>query len=175
MNPSRPIHTIFVAIGANLPGHASRPPLETCLWAAGALDSLPGVHVEQVSRWYRSAPIGDSGKAAIPQPDYVNGVARLCADTTPEALLAGCQAIEAQAGRVRGERNAPRTLDLDIIAFGDWVRNSPDPILPHPRAHLRAFVLLPLADVAPFWVHPVLGQTVGEIMAGLRDQEIGLI
>jgi 2-amino-4-hydroxy-6-hydroxymethyldihydropteridine diphosphokinase len=85
------------------------------------------------------------------------------------------QQIEAGAGRVRSEPNAARTLDLDIIAMGEngqMVRASPDPVLPHPRAHQRAFVLMPLVDVAPGWVHPGLGRSAGELLAALAPQRI---
>jgi 2-amino-4-hydroxy-6-hydroxymethyldihydropteridine diphosphokinase len=87
-------------------------------------------------------------------------------------LLARLMAIEAAAGRVRSLRNAPRVLDLDIIAIGDVVRQEPDPILPHPRAHERAFVLAPLAEVAPDWVHPVSGRSVGELLGAVCGQEV---
>jgi 2-amino-4-hydroxy-6-hydroxymethyldihydropteridine diphosphokinase len=87
-------------------------------------------------------------------------------------LLARLQAIEATAGRVRSVRNAPRVLDLDIVAMGRLVRAAPDPVLPHPRAHQRAFVLVPLAEVVPGWVHPVLGLTVEALVAGLPDQGV---
>jgi 2-amino-4-hydroxy-6-hydroxymethyldihydropteridine diphosphokinase len=88
------------------------------------------------------------------------------------------QAIEADAGRTRGERNAARTLDLDIIAMGEGgrtVRGAPDPILPHPRAHLRAFVLVPLLDVAPSWVHPVLGRGPEELLRDLPPQGVRVV
>jgi 2-amino-4-hydroxy-6-hydroxymethyldihydropteridine diphosphokinase len=81
-------------------------------------------------------------------------------------------AIETACGRQRSTPNAARTLDLDIIGIGGLVRDAPDPIVPHPRAHLRAFVLAPLADVAPGWVHPVLGRTAVELLALLPPQEI---
>ena len=90
----------------------------------------------------------------------------------PAVLLAHLLEIETACGRERGAPNAARTLDLDIIALGDLVRHSPDPILPHPRADLRAFVLAPLADVAPDWVHPVLGLTAAALLAALPPQEI---
>ena len=80
--------------------------------------------------------------------------------------------IEAACGRQRSTPNAARTLDLDIIGIGQLVRDAPDPIVPHPRAHLRAFVLAPLADVAPDWVHPVLGRTASALLADLPPQEI---
>ncbi len=140
---------ILVAVGANLPGLDNAPPIETCRWAAAALDGMLGLRLRGLSRWYRTAPVPSSD-----QPDYVNGVAHLSGQAEPEALLAALQATEAAAGRRRGMPNAPRSLDLDIIAIGQQVRSSPDPVLPHPRAHERAFVLVPLRDVAPNWVHP---------------------
>ena len=90
----------------------------------------------------------------------------------PAVLLDRLMAVETACGRQRSTPNAARTLDLDIIAIGDLVRAAPDPILPHPRAHLRAFVLAPLADVAPDWVHPVLGRTAAALLADLPPQEI---
>ena len=158
---------IFVAIGANLSGPGHRTPLETCEAAAGRLGQLPGLHLVARSRWYASAPIPPSG-----QPDYINGVAQLAGQADPAELLARLHDIEAAYGRVRGAANAARTLDLDIIAMGDAVRAAPDPVLPHPRAHLRAFVLLPLAELAPGWVHPVLGRSVAELITALPPQDI---
>ena len=143
---------IFVAIGANLPGPDGAPPIATCRAAVAALDALPGLRLRGLSRWYRTAPLPPSGQA-----DYVNAVAHLDGDVAPAVLLAALQGLEARAGRVRDVPNAARTLDLDIIAMGELVREAPDPVLPHPRAHERRFVLMPLADVAPGWVHPVLG------------------
>jgi 2-amino-4-hydroxy-6-hydroxymethyldihydropteridine diphosphokinase len=90
----------------------------------------------------------------------------------PESLLATLQMIETQAGRVRGLPNAARTLDLDIIAMDGLVRRAPDPILPHPRAHQRAFVLLPLTDIAPSWIHPVLGESAAALLADLPAQGV---
>jgi len=160
--------TILVAIGANLPGPGGRTPLATCRAAVAALARLPGLNLAGLSHWYETAPMPPSG-----QPPYINGVARLSGHASdPVALLAALHAIEAAAGRVRGEPNAPRTLDLDIIAIGNLRRDSPDPIIPHPRAHLRAFVLQPLAEVAPDWVHPILQQTAGELLAGVAGQGI---
>jgi 2-amino-4-hydroxy-6-hydroxymethyldihydropteridine diphosphokinase len=82
------------------------------------------------------------------------------------------QACEARAGRLRGAANAARPLDLDIIDMGGMVRDAPDPVLPHPRAHLRAFVLRPLRDVAPGWVHPRLGVTVSALLEGVAEQDV---
>ncbi|HEY2133067.1 MAG TPA: 2-amino-4-hydroxy-6-hydroxymethyldihydropteridine diphosphokinase [Acetobacteraceae bacterium] len=161
---------ILVAIGANLPSPEGMFPLATCRMAVEALRDLPGLRLHAVSRWYETVPVPPSD-----QPPYVNGVARLePVDTLPDpaALLARLQAIEARCGRRRGVPNAARTLDLDIVAMGDLVRAAPDPILPHPRAHQRGFVLCPLADVAPEWVHPGLGQTVQALLSALPPDGI---
>jgi 2-amino-4-hydroxy-6-hydroxymethyldihydropteridine diphosphokinase len=90
----------------------------------------------------------------------------------PVKLLENVMAVETACGRVRSVPNAARTLDLDIIAIGDLVRDEKDLVLPHPRAHLRAFVLAPLADVAPDWIHPVLGRTAAALLADLPPQDI---
>jgi 2-amino-4-hydroxy-6-hydroxymethyldihydropteridine diphosphokinase len=151
---------ILVALGANLPGPRGEPPLATCEWAVAKLAALPGLRLAAVSRWYETAPEPPSD-----QPNYVNGAVRLEGDAEPEALLATLHAIEAEAGRVRGARNAARPLDLDVIAMDGLVRRDTPPLLPHPRAHLRAFVLLPVRDVAPEWRDPVTGRTAGEMLA----------
>jgi 2-amino-4-hydroxy-6-hydroxymethyldihydropteridine diphosphokinase len=166
---------ILVGIGANLPGRDGVTPLETCQWAARRLAALPGLRMDAVSQWYVTTPMPPSG-----QPPYVNAVLRLAvepdaAEADPAVLLAALQAIEAEAGRVRGERNAARTLDLDIIAIDQMVRAAPDPVLPHPRAHLRAFVLVPLLDVAGGWIHPVARVGVEELLRRLPDQGVRLL
>ena len=147
----------LVAVGANLPGPWGGP-LDACRRAAVELAHLPGLSLAGVSRWYRTAPVPASS-----QPDYVNGVVRLRGTVDPGALLASLHALERQAGRQRGVANAARTLDLDIIDMAGQIRASPDPVLPHPRARVRAFVLLPLQDVAPDWVHPGLEPGSGHV------------
>ncbi|MDR3538663.1 MAG: 2-amino-4-hydroxy-6-hydroxymethyldihydropteridine diphosphokinase [Acetobacteraceae bacterium] len=157
---------ILVSIGANLHGLDGVSPLEACRRAVAALDLLPNMRVKGLSRWYETAPVPPSG-----QPPYVNAVVHLVVDrggsVDPALLLARLMEIEQAAGRARGAANAARTLDLDIIAMGALVRAAPDPILPHPRAHQRAFVLVPLRDVAPGWVHPVFGLSVDALLADL--------
>lgn len=153
---------ILVAIGANLPGPDGAPALETCRRAAAALDALPGLRLRALSRWWATPPMPP--KPGV--PDYVNGVALLAGPAPdPAGLLAALQAIEARFGRTRPYPEAPRTLDLDLLALGGVLREAPDPILPHPRLHLRAFVLAPLCDIAPAWVHPRLGQTARDWLA----------
>jgi 2-amino-4-hydroxy-6-hydroxymethyldihydropteridine diphosphokinase len=158
---------ILVAIGANLPAADGAPPLLTCERAAAELDGVAGLRIAGLSRWFQTAPMPPSG-----QPAYINGVARLAGTATPEDLLAALQRIEQQFGRVRGVPDAARTLDLDIIAMGDVIRAAPDPVLPHPRMHQRAFVLAPLLDVAPDWRHPVLGRTARALLDALPDQGV---
>jgi len=160
---------ILVAIGANLPKTAGETPLETCIEAASRLREIPGLDFIALSPWYRTSPIPRAD-----QPDYCNGMIRLQGEIEPLALLTTLQEIEQAFGRVQGERNAARTLDLDIIDLNGIIRAVPDPILPHPRAHHRAFVLRPLLDVAPAWRHPVLRQSVATLLAELPPQEISL-
>jgi len=156
---------ILIAIGANLPGPAGEPPLTICREAAVELDTLPGLRLRGLSRWYLTAPIPLSD-----QPDYVNAVAHLEGSVDPASLLAAMLEIETRFGRQRGVPNAARTLDLDLIDMGGLVRRGPDPVLPHPRAHERGFVLWPLRDVAPGWVHPNLHRTVDALIQALPPQ-----
>jgi 2-amino-4-hydroxy-6-hydroxymethyldihydropteridine diphosphokinase len=159
--------SIYVAIGANLSDSAGTTPLQICESAAREVAAIGGISGAVRSRWFSTAPI-----PASDQPRYINGMLLLKGEIAPLALLTALQAIEQRAGRVRGVPNAARTLDLDIIAMGGTLREAPDLVLPHPRAHLRAFVLLPLRDVAPGWVHPQLGMGIGSLIAALPPQDI---
>lgn len=159
---------IFVALGANLPSERFGSPRRTLEAALTELERR-GVTVIRRSRWYESAPVPRSD-----QPWYVNGVAEVRTALGPEALLALLHEVEQSFGRVRGARNAPRLIDLDLIAYGDLVRPGPEaPVLPHPRAAERAFVLLPLAEIAPGWRLPGAGEPIEALVARLPgDQEI---
>jgi 2-amino-4-hydroxy-6-hydroxymethyldihydropteridine diphosphokinase len=165
---------ILIALGANLPAADGASPLATCRAAAEALRALPGLRLQALSRWYLAAPVLRPG-APPGQPPYVNGVARLEGWMEPGLLLARLQAIEARAGRLRAAVDAPRTLDLDIVAMDGLVRDAPDPVLPHPRAHERAFVLRPLLEVAPGWVHPRLHRSAAELLAALPGQQADVL
>ncbi len=135
--PHAPV-TAYVALGANL-GDAQAALRQ----ALNDLGTLPHTQVLRASSLYRSAPVDSSG------PDYVNAVAELSTALGPYELLAGLQGIEQAAGRERPWRNAPRTLDLDILLYGELQQDDPVLTLPHPRMLERAFVLLPLAEIAP--------------------------
>ena len=151
---------ILVAIGANLPTADGRTPLATCEWAVEQLASLPGLQLRQASRWFETDPV-----PASDQPSFVNGAAWLTGATQPLALLTALQDIENAAGRVRNTPNAPRVLDLDLLALDGLVMSTLDLVLPHPRLWERAFVLAPLCDVRPDWRHPVLNLSVKEMLA----------
>ena len=146
---ARPEVTAFIALGANL-GNAGRALVD----ALNALSSAPGVRLVQASGLYRTAPIDSSG------PDYVNAVAQVATTLTAPALLDALQAIENAAGRERPYRNAPRTLDLDLLRYGDARIESARLTVPHPRMGERAFVLVPLAEIAPSQVSPQALQAV---------------
>ena len=130
--------TAYLALGANL-GDA-RAALDSALQR---LDKTPGIEVTARSAHYRTAPMDSSG------PDYTNAVAELQTSLSAPDLLQCLQVIEAEAGRARPYRNAPRTLDLDILMYGDGRIDSPGLTIPHPRMGTRAFVLIPLAEIAP--------------------------
>jgi 2-amino-4-hydroxy-6-hydroxymethyldihydropteridine diphosphokinase len=136
----------FVGIGANL-GDARANALD----AVARLRRVPGIAVTAVSSLYRTAPIDSSGD------DYINAVARIDTTLAPHALLAALFAIEQEHGRERPYRNAPRTLDLDLLLYGDEVIDTATLAVPHPRLTQRAFVLVPLLEIAPDIAVPGLG------------------
>ena len=133
----RPAVTAYVALGANLGDAAA-----TLRDALHRLDHTPGIRLLKASSLYRSAPIDSSG------PDYLNAVAEVSTTLTAPALLAALQAIETAHGRERPYRNAPRTLDLDLLLYGSARIESATLTVPHPRMGERAFVLVPLAEIA---------------------------
>lgn len=144
----------WIGLGANLGERVAA--LRSAVAGIGA---LPGTRVLRVSSLYRSAPVDAGG------PDYLNAVAEISTTLGPQALLEALQMLEKAAGRERPYRNAPRTLDLDILLYGDLQLATATLTLPHPRLHERAFVLLPLTELAPEQVLP-------EWLEGVQGQEI---
>ena len=158
---------ILIGLGSNLPSPRHGPPAANCAAALAALEDA-GVAVRRVSRWYRSAPVPPSG-----QPWFVNGVAVVATDLAPGPLLEVLHAIERDFGRARRARNEARIIDLDILAYDDLVSPPGEvPVLPHPRLAERAFVLLPLAEMAPEWRHPVSGLGAAELARRLPADQI---
>ncbi len=151
----------FVALGANL-----GDPVATVSAAIAALRELPDTRFAAASSLYRTAPVG-----LRHQPDFINAVVELNAVVPAPTLLELLFAIEARFGRRRSIRNAPRSLDLDLLLYGDETSADPSLTLPHPRLHERAFVLAPLAEIAPDLVIPGRGP-VSELLAACADQQI---
>jgi 2-amino-4-hydroxy-6-hydroxymethyldihydropteridine diphosphokinase len=153
---------ILVALGSNLFSDAYGSPEDICIAAIKTLEKR-GVSITARSRWFRTAPVPVSD-----QPWFVNGVVATETLLKPAEVLGLLHDIEVEFGRTRKIRNEARILDLDLIAWHDVVMDGPDgPILPHPRLHERAFVLLPLADIDPHWRHPVSGVAVADLIAAL--------
>lgn len=148
---------ILIALGANLPFRGS-PPAETLRTALGTLADK-SVKLVKVSGFYESPAWPDPS-----DPSFVNAVAEVETSKDPAALMHTLHEIESMFGRERGKTNAPRTLDLDLLDYDGHTQQGP-PRLPHPRMSDRAFVLLPLKDVAPDWRHPISGQTIGELLS----------
>jgi 2-amino-4-hydroxy-6-hydroxymethyldihydropteridine diphosphokinase len=149
---------IVVALGSSLAGvYGTRQAL---LDAAKHAFPTFGIEVRKSSRWWVSRAWPDPD-----QPGYLNGVVLVETDLDPRALMEAVKAIERQFGRERGVPNAPRTLDLDLIAYGRRVIDEPGLQTPHPRAHERRFVMGPLAEIAPAWTHPESGRTAAELAA----------
>jgi len=151
----------LVALGSNL--GARREQLDA---AVAALAALPGTAVLAVAPLIETAPVdAPPGSGA-----FLNGACLLETALSPETLLAALAALEDAAGRQRSERNAPRTLDLDLLLHGQNCRDTPALQLPHPRLHERLFVLEPAAALAPDWVHPRLHRTLAELRDACRRQ-----
>lgn len=149
---------VFLGLGANLGQR------ETTLADARRQLAARGFHEQAASRLYVTEPVGGP-----PQPWYLNQVLGGETALSPRRLLAECRAVERIHGRRRSVRNAPRTLDVDILIYGDAVRDAPALRLPHPRLPERRFVLVPLAEIAPALLHPQLGLSIEELLRRCPD------
>ena len=159
---------VIVGLGANLPSEHGGP-RDTLAIALERL-AARGLPLRSRSRWHRSAPVPPSG-----QPWFINGVAALDTSWPPEAVLHALHAVEAELGRVRSEseRWPPRAVDLDLLDHAGTVTAADAwPRLPHPRLSERAFVLAPLAELAPDWRHPRTGESAEALLAGLSADQI---
>lgn len=148
--------TAYLALGSNLGDR-----LAALRGARAALDQPPELQVGASSALYETAPVGGPAK----QDAYLNAVLQVKTTFPPRRLLCLCLAVEEKFGRERRETWGPRTLDIDILLYGEEVVRESDLIIPHPQLHLRPFVLYPLADLAPELPHPLLGQTPRQLLA----------
>lgn len=153
-----------IALGSNLGD--SRQTLEAALVV---LSHLPSIQVMARSQWYQTKAVGP------PQPDYWNGCALLQTGLSPDALLEVLLSVERQFGRERRERWGPRTLDLDLLLFDDVILDSPTLQIPHPRMTERAFVLVPLAEIAPDWIEPVSGCAIADLVQKVDRSDVKVI
>jgi 2-amino-4-hydroxy-6-hydroxymethyldihydropteridine diphosphokinase len=154
------VTTVHLGLGANLGDRAA-----ALSAAVSALGELPGCELQRVSSRYETEPWSGS-----PPPSYLNMAVALRTMLSPRDLHAYCLAIEARLGRVRGERWAPRTIDIDLILWGSRVVSEPGLLLPHPGFRDRRFVLVPLAELAPMTVDPVTGLTVCKLLDRCPDE-----
>ncbi len=161
-----PVTRIILGIGANLIPDGYETPQQGCVAAIGQL-AQHDINVLDHSRWFETAPVPISD-----QPWFVNAVLLAETKVPAAATLAALHQIEKQFGRTRNQRNEARVLDIDLVDYGGLVTDLENLILPHPRMHERAFVLLPLHDVLPDWVHPVTRRSVDTLIAALPDDQI---
>jgi 2-amino-4-hydroxy-6-hydroxymethyldihydropteridine diphosphokinase len=157
-----------IALGSNL-GNS----LEILEQSLKILEKTPGITIKAISSWYQTEPVGP------PQPDYINGCALLEVQQTPEELLVLLLATELQFGRIRKERWEARTLDLDLLLYDDLILNTPNLQIPHPRMRERAFVLVPLAEIAGDRLEPISEKSIAELVnnvdcSGVKALEIGI-
>jgi 2-amino-4-hydroxy-6-hydroxymethyldihydropteridine diphosphokinase len=150
-----------IGLGSNMDN-----PVEQIRDALEKIAALPDCSLTKISAMYQSAPVG-----GVEQANFINAIAEVETTLTPQKLMACLLDIERRHDRVRTTRNGPRTLDLDIVMFNDWRINEPDLVVPHPRAHERAFVLLPLIEISPEIVIPGVG-AAKSLLEGVSGQSV---
>lgn len=146
--------TAYIGIGSNIGNK-----LENCLKAIGLIDRVPGCGLVAQSGFFRTEPVGVKG-----QDWYVNAVISVSADISAQYLQRNLLDIEKSMGRERRRKWDSRTIDLDILLFGEEIINMEDLTIPHPLMHLRRFVLVPMVQLAPHLVHPILGKTMAQLL-----------
>jgi len=156
---------ILIGIGGNLESARFGPPRDTLSAALAAL-TAERIRILTRSGWYRTEPVPQSD-----QPWFVNAVVSLATELSAKDLLTVLQTTERHFGRIRGEPNGPRILDLDILDYQGEVMNATSLVLPHPRLHERRFVLMPIAEIAPDWRHPIFGLTAAQLLARLSSEQ----
>ena len=157
--------TAFIGFGSNLGNR-----IDYCDRAVTLLSLLPHSRLDAVSSLYETEPVNDG---AAPGPDwFLNGVAQIETDIAPKSLLEICREIERSLGRDQDNRKGPRTLDLDLLLYDDCIINEPTLTIPHPRLHQRRFVLTPLVELDPDRQHPILAQSLRNLLAQLDDQSV---
>ena len=154
--------TVFIAFGSN---QGNRQ--DFCDRAIALINLLPHSKLIGVSSYYETEPV--DMKANPDNMWFYNGVVQIETNLKPEDLLAICQETERSLGREPGECNHPRTIDLDILFYGKRIINTPQLVVPHPRLHKRRFVLAPMAELNPQWVHPQKHQTIQALLAQVMD------
>ena len=158
--PSR----VMIGLGSNV-----GDPIQQIRTALREIDDLEGCSLVRVSSFYESAPVG-----GVEQAPFVNAAAEIRTTLSPQALMTSLLGIERLHNRVRSVKNGPRTLDLDILVFNDWQLDQADLVTPHPRAHERAFVLVPLLELAPELVIPGKG-LASDLLRQISDQPVNKI
>jgi 2-amino-4-hydroxy-6-hydroxymethyldihydropteridine diphosphokinase len=148
-----------IALGSNL-GNS----LEIVKQAIDKLDQHNQIEIQSVSNWHRTKAITLS---TTPQPDYINGCALLATSLTPQELLGVLLQVEIEFGRVRRTKWDARTLDLDLLLYANYILNTDNLVIPHPRMCDRSFVMMPLAEIAPDWLHPLTGDRIDQIARSL--------
>ena len=157
------METVFIGFGSNVGDR-----VDFCDRAVTLLSLLPHSRLQGVSLLYETEPVRD--RIDPGEGWFLNGVVQLETDIAPRSLLTTLQEIERALDRDEDNRSGPRTIDLDILFYGEHVIKEPGLTIPHPRLHQRRFVLMPMNELDPLWVHPTLNQSVSKLLTEARDQ-----